>query len=168
MLLADMSETGSDKTEGSVQFSHSVVYDSLWPHGLQHARPPCPSPTPGVHSNSHPSSRWCHPTVSSSVVRFSFCLQSCPASGSFPMSPFFTSVGQSIGVSASASVLPVNIQDWFPLGLTGLISLLSKGLSRMQWNTLFSQVEGNPNLEAVKSLEGEKEFRQNWGFHLAL
>ena len=111
--------------------------DSLWPHGLQHTRPPCPSPTPGAYSNSCPSSRWCHPTISSSVVPFSSCLQSFPASGSFQVSPFFTSGGQSIGVSASAfnevsaSVLPVNIQDWFPLGLTGLIPLQSKGLSRV-------------------------------------
>ena len=115
----------------SVQFSHSVVSDSLPPHGLQHARPPCPSPTPGVSSNSWPSSRWCYPTILSSVVPFSSCLQSYPPSGSFPMSQFFTSGGQSIGASALASVLPMNIQDWFPLGLRGLISLLSKGLSRV-------------------------------------
>ena len=95
------------------QFSHSVVSDSLWPHGLQHARPPCPSPTPGVCSNSCPSSRWCHPTVSSGVVPFFSCLQSFPASGSFPMSWFFASGGWRTGVSASASVLPMNIQDWF-------------------------------------------------------
>ena len=106
----------------SVQFSHSVVSSSLWPHGLQHARPPCPSPTPRVYSNSCPLSRWCHPTISSSVVSFSSCLQSFPASGSFQMSQLFTSGGPSIGVSASASVLPVNIQDWFPLGWTGWIS----------------------------------------------
>ena len=104
-------------------------------HGLQHARPPCPSPTPGVHSNSCPSSRWCHPIISSSVVPFSSCLQSFPASRSFPISQFFTSGGQSIGVSASPSVLPMNIQDWFPLGLTGWISLQSKGLSRVFSNT---------------------------------
>ena len=103
--------------------------DSLWPHVLQHARFPCPPPTPGAFSNSSPSSRWCHPTISSSVVSFSFCLQSFPALGSFQMSQFFISSGQSIG--ASASVLPLNIQRWFPLGLTGLISLLSKGLSRV-------------------------------------
>ena len=106
----------------SIQFSHSVESDSLWPHGLQHTRLPCPSPTPGGYSNSCPLSQWCHPTISSSVVPFS-CLQSFPASGSFPMSRFIASGGQSIGVSASASVLPMNIQDWFPLGLTGLISL---------------------------------------------
>ena len=103
----------------SVQFSRSVVSDSLQIHGLQHARPPCPSPTPRVYSNSCPLSQWCHSTTSLSVVPFSSCLQTFPASGSFPMSQFFTSGGQSIGVSASASVLPMNIQDWFPLGWTG-------------------------------------------------
>ena len=115
----------------SVQFSCSVVSYSLWSHGLQHTRPPCPSPTPGVYSNSCPLSRWCHSTITSSVVPFSSCLQSFPASGSFPMSPFFASGGQKIGVSASASVLPMNIQDWFPLGWTAWISLSSKGLSRV-------------------------------------
>ena len=115
----------------SVQFSCSVMSYSLWPHGLQHARLPYPSPAPGACSNSCPSSRWYHPTISSSVVPFSSCLQSFPASGSFPVSQFFTSGGQSIGALASASVLPVNIQDWFPLGLTALISLLSEGLSRV-------------------------------------
>ena len=119
----------------SVQFSPSVVSYSLRPQGLQHARPPCPSPTPGVHSNSCPSSRWCHPIISSFVFPFSSCLQSFPVLGSFPMRWFFTSGGQSIGVSASASVLPMNIQDWFPLGLTGWISLQSKGLSRVLSNT---------------------------------
>ena len=113
----------------SVQFSCSVVPDSLQPHGLQYARLPCPSLTPGGCSNCYPSSLWCHPTISSSVIPFSSCLQPSPALGSFPMSQFFTSGGQSIGVSASASVLPMNIQDWFPLGLTGLISFQSKGLS---------------------------------------
>ena len=115
----------------SVQFSHLVMSDSLRPHGLQHARPPCPSPTPGVYSNSCPSSQWCHPTISSSVIPFSSCRQSFLASGSFPMSQSFASGGQSIGVSPSASVLAMNIQDWFPLGWTGLISLQSKGLSRV-------------------------------------
>ena len=110
----------------SVQFSHSVVSNSLWPHRLQHARLLCPSPTPGACSNSHPSSWLFHPTISSPVVLFSSCLHSFPASGSFPMSQFFTSGGQSIGVSASALVLSKNIQDWFPLGLTGLISLKSQ------------------------------------------
>ena len=109
--------------------------DSLWPHGLQHARPPCPSPTPGVHSNSCPLSLWCHPTISSSVIPFFFHLQSFPASGSFQMSQLFTSGGQSIGVAASASVLPMNTQDWSPLGWTGWISLQSKGLSRVFSNT---------------------------------
>ena len=118
----------------SVQFSCSVVSDSLWPHGLQHARPPCPSPVPRVYSNLCPLSRWCHPTTSSSVIPFS-CLQSFPASGSFQMSQFFVSGGQSIGVSASTSVLPVNIQDWFPLGWTGWIPLQSKGLSGVFSNT---------------------------------
>ena len=109
--------------------------DSLRPHGSQHARPPCPSPTPRVNSNSRPLSQWCHPTVSSSVVPFSSCLQSFPASGSFQMSQLFASDGQSIGVSASASVLPMNIQGWFPLGWTGWISLQSKELSRVFSNT---------------------------------
>ena len=114
----------------SVQFSHSVVSDSLQPHGVQQARLPCPSPTLGAYSNSCPSSWWCHPTISSSVIPFSSRLQSFPASGSFPVSQFVTSGGQSVGASASASVLPMNIQDWFPLGWTGLI-LQSKGLSRV-------------------------------------
>ena len=109
--------------------------DSLLSHGLQHARPPCPSPIPGVYSNSCPSSRWCHPTISSSVVPFSSRLQSFPGSGSFQMSQLFASGGQTIGVSALASVLLMDIQDWFPLGLTGLISLQSKGLSRVFSNT---------------------------------
>ena len=122
-------------TASLVQFSCSVVSDSLQPHGLQHARPPCPWPTPGVHSDSHPSSQWCHPAISSSVVPFSSCPQSFPASGSFPMSQFFPSGGQSIEVSASTSVLPMNIQDWSPLGWTGWISLQSKGLSRVFSNT---------------------------------
>ena len=113
----------------SVQFSRLVMSNSLWPHGLQHARPPCPSPTPKLYSNSCPLSRWCHPTISSCVVPF--CLQSFPASGSLPTSQIFPSGGQSIGVSASASILPMNIQNWFPLGWTGWISLQSKGLSRL-------------------------------------
>ena len=117
------------------QLSRSVVSDSLRPHGLQHAKPPCPSPTPGAYSNSCTLSRWCDPTISSSVIPFSSCLQSFPTSGSFQMSQLFTGGGQSIGVSASASVLPMNIQDWFPLGWTGWISLLSKGLSRVFSNT---------------------------------
>ena len=128
-------ETFPNKVFSSVQFSCSVMPDSLRPHGLQHARPPCPSPTPEVYSNSCPLSRWCHQTISSSVVPFSACPQSFPASGSFQMSQLFTSGGQTIGVSASASVLPMNIQDWFPLGFTGWISLQSKGLSRVFSNT---------------------------------
>ena len=114
----------------SVQFSLSVMSDSWRPHELQHARPPCPSPTPGVHPNPCPSSRWCHPTISSSVVPFSSCPQSFPESGSFPMSQLFAWGGQSIGVSASSSVFPMNTQDW-SLGWTGWISLQSKGLSRV-------------------------------------
>ena len=120
---------------GPVQFSCSVMSDSLQSCGLQHTRLPCPSPTPGAYSNSWPLHWWYHPTISPSVVCFSSHLQSFPASGSFPMSQFFASGDQSIGVSASASVLPMNIQDWFPLGLTGWISLQSKGLSRVFSNT---------------------------------
>ena len=119
--------------DSSVQFSHSVVSNSLWPHESQHARPPCPSPTPKVHSDSRPLSQWCHPAISSSVVLFSSCPQSLPASESLPMSPMsqlFTWGGQSTGVSALALVLPVNTQDWSPLEWTGWISLQSKGLSR--------------------------------------
>ena len=119
----------------SVQLSHSVVSNSLRPHKSQYARPPCPSTTPGVHSNSCPSSQWCHPAISSSVIPFSSCPQSLPVSGSFPMSQLFTSGGQSIGASASTSVLPTNIQDWSLLGWTGWISLQSKGLSRVFSNT---------------------------------
>ena len=119
----------------SVQFSCSVVFDSLRPHELQHARPPCPSPSPGVHSDSHPSSPWCHPAISSSVVPFSSCPQSLPASESFPMSQLFTWGGQSTGASALASVLPKNTQGWSPSEWTGWISLQSKGLSRVFSNT---------------------------------
>ena len=120
------------KIINSVALSES---DYLWPHGLQHTRPPCLSPTPGVYSNPCPLSWWCHPTISSSVIPFSPSLQSFPASGSFQMSQLFASGGQSIGVSASTSVLPKNIHDWFPLGWTGWISLQSKGLSRVFSNT---------------------------------
>ena len=119
----------------TVQFSHSVVSDFLRPHESQHARLPCPSQTPGVHSNSCPLHRWCHPTISSSVVPFSSCPQSLPASGSFPMNQSFTWGGQSTGVSALASFLPKNTQDLSPLGWTGWISLQSKGLSRVFSNT---------------------------------
>ena len=119
----------------SVQFSCSVVSGSMRPHESQHAWPPCPSPTPGVYRNSCPSSQWCHPAISSSVVPFSSCPQPLPASESFPVSQLFPWGGQSIGVSASASVLPMNTQDWYPLGWTGWISLQSKGLSRVFSNT---------------------------------
>ena len=119
----------------SVQFSLSLMSDSLRSHGLQHARPPCPSPSPRACSNICPLSQWCHPTISSSVIPFSSHFQSLPASGSFQMSQFFTSGNQRIGVSASASVLPMNIQDCFPLGLTDLVSLQSEGLSRVFSNT---------------------------------
>ena len=124
------------KENNLVFFSHSVMSDSLQPHGLQHARPPCPSPTPRACSNSCPSSPWCHPTISSSVVHFSSCPQSFPALGAFPMSQPFASSGQSIGASASASILPVNIQGWFLLGWTGWISLLSKD-SQDKWYLTF-------------------------------
>ena len=119
----------------SVQCSCSVVSNSLWPNELQHARPPCPSPTPGVHPNPCPLCWWCHPTISSSVIPFSSCPQSFPASGSFQMSQLSASCGQRIGVSASTSVPPMNTQDWSPLGWTGWISLQSKGLSRVFSNT---------------------------------
>ena len=119
-----------------VQFSHSIVSDSLQPHERQHTRPCCPSPTSGVYPNSYPLSRWCHLTISSSVIPFSSCLQFFPISGSFQMSQHCTSNGQNIGVSASISVLPMNTQDWFPLGWTGWISLQSKGFSRVFNTTL--------------------------------
>ena len=119
----------------SVQFSHSVMSDSLWPHELQHARPPCPSPTPGVHSDSRPLSRWCHPAISSSVVPFSSCPQCLPASESFLMSQLFAWGGQSTEVSALASFLPKDTKDWSPLEWIGWISLQSKGLSRVFSNT---------------------------------
>ena len=118
-----------------VQFNHSVVSDSLQTYESQHARPPCPSQIPGVYSNSCPSSQWCHPAISSSVVPFSSCPQSLPPSGSFPMSQLFAWGGQNIGVSASVSALPMNTQDWSPLGWTGWISLQCKGLSRVFFNT---------------------------------
>ena len=117
------------------QFSRSVMRDSLWPHELQHTRPPYPSPTPGVHPNSCPLSRWCHPAISSSVIPFFSCPQSLPASESFPMSQLFAWGGQSTGVSALASFLPMNTQDWSPLEWTGWTSLQSKGLSRVFSNT---------------------------------
>ena len=119
----------------SIQFIHSVLPDSLQPHGLKHTRPPCPWPTYGECSNSHPLSQGCHPTISSSVIHLSSCLQSISATGSLQMSQFFALSGPSIGISASALVLPMNIQDWFPLGWTGCISLQSKGISRVFSNT---------------------------------
>ena len=131
-------------------FSCSVVSDSLRPHGLQHARPPCSSPTPRVYSNSCPLSWWCHPTISSSLIPFSSRLPSFQASVSFPVSQFFALDGRSIAVSASASVLPINIQDWFPLVWTGWISLLSKGLSKVFSNTT---VQKNPFFIPQLSLE---------------
>ena len=147
----------------SVLFSRSVVSNSLRPHGLKQTRLPCPSLTPRACSNSCPSNWWSHPTISS-VIPFSSCLQSFPASGSFPMSQFFASGGQSIAVSASASVLPMNIQDWFPLGLTGLVSLRSKGLSRGEvyhhsskssvlWHSVFFMVQlSHPYMTTGKSI----------------
>ena len=141
----------------AVQFSRSIMSDSLRPHGLHHARPSCPSPIPGVYSDSCPSSCWCHPTISSSFVPFSSHLHSSPASWSFHMGQFFTSGGQSIGVSASATVLPMTIQYWFPLGWTGWISLPSKGLSRVfsnitvQKDQFFSaQILYSPTLTSIQ------------------
>ena len=125
------------------QFSCSVMSNSFWTHGLQHARPPCPSPTPGVYSNTRPLSWWCHLTILCSVAPFSSCLQSVPASGSFQMTQLFISGGQSIGVSASTSVLPMNTQDWSPLGWTGWISLQPKGLSRVFSNTQFKSINSS-------------------------
>ena len=133
--LSSIWRRGEKNAGSSVQLSCSVVSNFLRPHQPQHARPPCPLPTTGVQLNPCPLSQWCHPTISSSVVPFSFCPQSFPASGSFPMSQFFTSGGQNIGVSASTSVLPMNTQDWSRLGWTGWISLQSKGLSRVFSNT---------------------------------
>ena len=144
--------------------------DSLQPHGLQHARLLCPSPTPGACSNSCPSSWWFHPAISSSVIPFSFCFQSFPASGSFPMRQFFTSGGQRIGASASASVLPMNIQNWFPLGWTGWISLLSKGLSRVFSNTtvqkhqFFSAQLYDPTLTSTHDYWKNHSFDYIWTF----
>ena len=145
----------------SVQFSRSVVFDSLRSHESQHARLPCPSQAPRASLNSRPLSWWCHQTISSSVIPFSSCLQSCPASGSFPMSQFFASGGQSTGVSATASVLPMNIQDWFPLGLTGLI-LQSKGLSKVFSNTT---VQKHQFFGAQLSLCSNSHIHDYWKNH---
>ena len=135
MIVRGISRTYSETWSISDQISRSVVSDSLRPHESQHARPPCPSPTPGVHPDSHPSSQWCHPAISSSVVPFSSCPPSLPASESFPMSQLFAWGGQSTGVSALASFLPKKSQDWSPSEWTGGISLQSKGLSRVFSNT---------------------------------
>ena len=140
------------KTIQSAQFSHSILSDSLRLHESQHARPPCPSPTPGVHPNSCASSRWCHLAISSSVIPFSSCPQSLPASGSFPMSQFFTWGGQSIGVSASASVLLMNTLDWSPLGWTGWISLQSKGLTILRHSDFFTVQLSHPNMTTRKTI----------------
>ena len=149
----------------SVQFSRSVVSNSLRPHESQHARPPCPSPAPRVHSKSCPLSQWCHPTISSSVVRFS-CPQSLPASGSFPVSQLLAWGGQSIGVSASASVLPMNTQDWSPLGWTDWISLQSKGLSRVFSNTT---VQKHQFFSTQLSSQSNSHIKHNWiGIYLVV
>ena len=152
-----------DRTEGPAINPHihccssvHMSYSTLWPQGLQHANLPCPSPSPEVRSNSCPLSQWCHPTVSFSVTPFFSHLQSCPAAGSFQMSQFFASGGQSTGASASASVLPMNIQSWFPLGLTGLISLLSKGLSRVFSS---STVQKHQFFSAQSSLQSNSHTR---------
>ena len=143
-----------DANVSSVQFSRSVVSDTLRPHGLQHTRPPCPSPTPRVYSDSCASSWWCHATISSSVIFFSSCLQPSPASGSFLISQFFTSGGQNIRVSASAPILPMNIQDWLPFRLTGLISLSSKGLkSLLQHLELTYRQRSSPEMKFIVSGE---------------
>ena len=155
------------------QFSCSVVSNSLWPHGLQNARPPSPSPTPRAYSNSCPSSQRCHPTISSSVIPFSFRLQSFPSSESFQMSQFFTSGGPRIGVSASASVLPMNIQGWFPLGLAGLISLQSRGffMSLLQnynlkasilWHSAFFMVQLSHLYMATRKAEHDYWEKNSW------
>ena len=154
-----------DHQFSSVQFSWSFMSNFLSPHGLQHARLSCPSPPPRTCSNSCPESRWCHPTISSSVVTFFSCLQSFPASGSFPMSQLFPLGGQSFGVSASASVLPMNIQNWFSLGLTGLISLQSKGLSRVFSNTTVQKhqfFDAQPSLWSNSHINTWPLEKQHW------
>ena len=149
----------------SVQFSCSVVSNFLQPHGLQHSRLPCPSPIPRAFSNSCPLSQWCHPTISSPVIPFSTCPQSFPTSGSFPMSQLFASGGQSIEVSASISILPMNTQDWSPLGWTGWISLQSKRLSRVFSNTTVQKHQFfGVHLARIQSLFNSKIYTYN---HLA-
>ena len=143
LILPKETSLDRERQFSSLQFSHSVVSNSLQPHRLQHIRPPCPSPTPGVYSSSCPSSRWCHQIVSSSVVPLSSRPQSFPASGSFLMSQLFASGGQNIGVSASVSVLPIKTQNWFPLGWTGWISLQSKGLSRVFSTPQFKSISSS-------------------------
>ena len=158
-------------SRSSVQlFSYSFMFDSLWPHELQHARPPCPSPNPGVHPNLCPLSLWCHPTISSSVIPFSSCPQSFPASGSFQMSQLFSSGGQSIEVSVSTSVLPMNIQDRFPIGWTGWISLQYKGLSRVFSNTTVQGIKSSvlsflysPTLTSIHAT-GKNIILTRWNF----
>ena len=149
----------------SVQFSHSVMSDSLRPHEPQHARPPCPSPTPRVYPNPCPLSWWCHPSISSSVIPFSSCSQSFRASGSFPMSQLFASGGWSIGVSVSTSILPMNTQDWSPLGWTGWISLQPKGLSRVLSNTI---VQKHQFFGTQLSLESNSHIHMTTGKTIAL
>ena len=150
------------KQFSSVQFSHSVVSNSLRPHESQHARPPCPSPTPGVHSDSRPSSQWCHPAISSSVVPFSSCPQSLPSSESFPMSQLFAWGGQSTGVSALASFLPKKSQGWSPSEWTGWISLQSKGLSRVFSNTIVQKHQFFGTQPSSQSIEGSPIFKFLW------
>ena len=149
-----------------MQFSHSVMSNSLWPYGLQHPKLPCPSPTPRACSHSSPSSCWCHPTISSSVVHFSSCLQSFPATGIFPMSQFFASGGQIIGVSMSASVPPMNIQNWFLLGLTDLISLYPKGLSRDFSNSIVQKHRSSVlNFLYNPTLTSKHDYCKNHSFY---
>ena len=163
-LQAD-SLPAESKCSMPIQFSRSIVSDFLWPHGLQHTRPPCPSPTPRAYSNSCPLSRWCHPTISSSDIRFSSHLQSFPASGSFQISQLCKSGGQSIGASASTSVLPMNTQDWFPLGWTSWISLLFKWLSRVFSNT---RVQKHPFVGILYRKNSEMAFFKESHFQLSL
>ena len=159
MLLHPGSQSFRHSLETELQFSCSVVSYSLWPHGLQHTRLPCPSPSPGTCWNTSPSSQWWHPTISSSVVPFYSCLLSFPASGSFPMSQLFISGGQSIGVSASTSVLPMNIQGWFPLGLNGLI-LQSRDSQESSPTPQFKSINSSVLSFLYKSEVSQKEKHQ--------